>query len=369
MRVFAVLPAYNEDKHIAAVIARIPEFIDRILVVDDASTDATAAVVESLHDPRVVLLRETKNQGVGGATVAGYRRALELGGEIMVKIDADGQMDPQRIELLIAPIAEGEADYAKGFRFHDRETLRKMPKVRLWGNVGLSFLTKISSGYWNIFDPTNGFTAIHRVALERCDLDRIHRDYFFETDMLANLYRIGAVVRDVYLPTHYGDETSHMSAFRTTVTFPGRHLKLLFRRIAWRYFISDFNAVSLLLTIGSVLFLFGVVFSLAVWIHNAPRGVPTPTGTIFLAVLPLILGFQNASAGAGHRRGQRAPGSAADEAVSLAFGGWGFGKPVSVSPGGMGVHEPSRRWGAARPSHLHAQHFRASEREISRAPK
>jgi dolichol-phosphate mannosyltransferase len=292
MRVFAVLPAYNEEKHIAGVIAAMPDFVDRIVVVDDASTDATAAVVEGLQDSRVVLLRQPSNQGVGGAMLDGYRRALELGCDVAVKVDADGQMDPRRIRLLIAPIAAGDADYTKGFRYHDPETLRRMPKVRLWGNVGLSFLTKIASGYWNIFDPTNGFTAIHRAALERIEFTRIHRDYFFETDMLANLYRMGAVVRDVHLPTFYGDETSHMSAMRTILTFPGRLFRLLLRRIAWRYFIADFSAVSLLLLVGGAMFTFGLVFGLWTWIYNAQRGVATPTGTVMLAAVPFILGFQ-----------------------------------------------------------------------------
>ena len=230
MRICAVLPAHNEERHIAAVIGAIPRCVDRVVVVDDASTDGTAAVVEQLQDPRVDLLRQSVNQGVGGATVAGYRRALELGCDVAVKIDADGQMDPQRITQLIAPIAKGEADYTKGFRFHDPETLRKIPRVRISGNFVLSFLTKMASGYWNIFDPLNGFTAIHRSALKRLHLDRVARGYFFETDLLTKLYLIQAVVRDVYLPTHYGDETSQMSAVRTAFTFPGKLLARLIKR-------------------------------------------------------------------------------------------------------------------------------------------
>lgn len=292
MRVFAVLPAYNESRHIAAVIARVPAYVERIVVVDDASSDETAAVVAGLSDPRIDLLREERNQGVGGAMVDGYARALELGCDIAVKIDADGQMDPGFIERLIAPLLAGEADYTKGFRFHDPETLRKMPKLRLVGNVGLSFLTKLASGYWNIFDPTNGFTAIHRAALERLDLKRIERDFFFETDMLASLYRAGAVVRDVYIPTHYGEEESHMSAVRTLLTFPWRLSRCFLRRVTWRYFVADFSAVSLLLTIGGPMFLWGVGFGLAVWIRNAPAGILTPTGTVMLSAVPLILGFQ-----------------------------------------------------------------------------
>jgi dolichol-phosphate mannosyltransferase len=292
MRVFAILPAYNEARHIAGVIAKVPAWVERIVVVDDASTDDTAKVVAALSDPRIELVRKPKNQGVGGAMIDGYRRALELGGDIAVKIDADGQMDPRHMERLIAPIAAGKADYTKGFRFHDAETLRRMPKARILGNVGHSFLTKSASGYWNIFDPANGYTAIHRTALARLNLDRVQRDFFFETDMLVHLYLIGAVVRDVYLPTHYGDEKSHLSAWRTLVTFPWKLARALAGRVIWRYFISDYSAASLLLTVGGPLFLFGLVFGLVVWIHNSRLGIATPTGTIMLCVVPLILGFQ-----------------------------------------------------------------------------
>lgn len=292
MRICAILPAYNEERHIAEVIAAMPRCIDRVIVIDDASTDTTAAVVERLEDPRIELLRQSSNQGVGSATVAGYRRALDLGYDVAVKIDADGQMNPRDIPQLIAPITEGAADYAKGFRFHDPETLRQMRRVRAGGNFILSFLTKMASGYWEIFDPLNGFTAIHRSALARLNLERIARDYFFETDMLTNLYLIQAVVRDVHLRTHYGDETSQMSALRTAVTFPGKLLARFFRRITWRYFIADFTPVSLLIFVGGFMFLFGVVFGLVNWMHNRPLGVLTPTGTIMLAVVPLVLGFQ-----------------------------------------------------------------------------
>jgi len=229
---------------------------------------------------------------VGGAMIAGYRRACELGCEVAVKVDADGQMDPRHIERLIAPILAGQADYAKGFRFHDPATLQRMPKVRVLGNIGLSFLAKNASGYWNIFDPANGYTAIHRAALERLDLSQIQRNYFFETDMLIHLYLIGAVVRDVYLPTHYGDEQSHLSVGRTLVTFPWKLWRAFLRRIIWRYFISDYSAASLLLTAGLPVFLFGLVFGLVVWIHNSGLGIATPTGTVMLAVVPFILGFQ-----------------------------------------------------------------------------
>jgi glycosyltransferase involved in cell wall biosynthesis len=292
LKVYVVMPAHDEAAHIAEVIGRVPPIVDKIIVVDDHSSDNTAQAAQGVGDSRIEVIRNPKKLGVGGATVAGYRRALQNDADVVVKIDADGQMDPQAIAKLIKPIIEGRADYTKGFRFHDRETLRKMPKARLIGNMGLSYLVKMASGYWNIFDPINGFTAIHRSALERIDSNKMSRDYFFETDMLCNLYRIRAVVKDVPLPTHYGDEVSKLSLLKTLVQFPGRLFRAYVQRIVWHYYIRDFSTFSLLFLMGWLLLLFGVGFGAAKWYMNAHRGVITSTGTVMISVVPLVLGFQ-----------------------------------------------------------------------------
>lgn len=291
-KVFVVMPAYNEAAHIADVIRRVPKIVDKIIVVDDHSSDSTAKAALDVGDSRLELIRNPKNLGVGGATIEAYRRALEDNADVVVKVDTDGQMDPCAIAELIKPIIEGKADYTKGFRFHDRETLKKMPKARLIGNMGLSYLVKMASGYWNIFDPINGFTAIHRDTLRLIDLDRVSQDYFFETDMLCNLYRVRALVKDVLLPTHYGDEVSELSLLKTLAHFPIRLFRAYVQRIIWHYYIRDFSAFSLLFSIGWLLMLFGVVFGATKWYLSAVRGVITSTGTVMISVVPLFLGFQ-----------------------------------------------------------------------------
>lgn len=292
MTIACVIPAYNEERFIARVISGLPAFIDWIIVVNDASKDSTAEVVRALSHPRVILVDHEKNRGVGGAMISGYQKALEIGADIVVKVDGDGQMDASNIWRLITPLLLGEADYAKGVRFRDSDVLYRMPFVRLMGNLGLSFLAKAASGYWNIFDPTNGFTALGRQALEYLRLDRLANGYFFETSMLINLYRTDAVVVDVPMKARYGDEQSKLSPTKVLFTFPFLLFRALCKRILWRYFIRDFNAFSAFFLFGSALFLGGFFFGLDKWIRNAIRHVGTPTGTIMLAAVPLILGFQ-----------------------------------------------------------------------------
>jgi len=290
--VYVVMPAYNEAAHIAEVIRHVPAFVDKIVVVDDHSSDDTAQAVQEVRDSRIELLRNSENRGVGGATIRGYRRALKDKADIVVKIDSDGQMNPELIADLIKPIVEGKANYTKGFRFHDQETLRKIPKLRLVGNVLLSYMIKMASGYWDIFDPVNGFTAIQTNTLKLLDLDRLSKDYFFETNMLCGLYRVQAKVKDVMLPTYYGDEISNLSPLKTIFQFPNRLFLTYVRRIVWHYYIRDFSAFSLLFFAGWVLMLFGAGFGAVQWYANAAKGVLTSTGTVMISILPLVLGFQ-----------------------------------------------------------------------------
>ncbi len=287
-----VIPAYNEARFIEDVIAGIPADVEHVIVVNDASTDDTGDAVRRITDPRLILINHSANQGVGGAMASGYRKALELGAEIIVKLDGDGQMDAADIRRLVAPIENGEADYTKGARFRDRSVLREMPLPRLIGNLALSFLAKAASGYWNIFDPTNGFTAIERTALERLELERLSRGFFFETDMLIKLYLIDAVVIDVPIKARYGAETSHLRPAQALVTFPVRLFRGLCRRILWRYFICDFTAFSAFLLAGTALSSFGLTFGLYKWISAILTQTSTPIGTVMVAALPLILGFQ-----------------------------------------------------------------------------
>jgi len=292
LKVAVIVPAYRAAETIQKVIGGIPLWIDAIYVVDDASPDETAARARSAAGARVRLISHDVNQGVGAAMVSGYRAALNDGMDICVKMDADDQMDPAYLSALIELLVTGHADYAKGNRFHDAAALRRMPLVRRLGNAGLSFLIKAASGQWRIFDPTNGYTAIHRAALTALELGQLHPRYFFESSMLIRLREIDAVVQDVPMPARYGEERSGLNVGRALIEFSWLLLRHGVRRVLWQYFVVDFNAVSLFLLCGTPLITFGVLFGLYHWIDSYLRQVLTSTGTVMLSVLPLILGFQ-----------------------------------------------------------------------------
>ena len=288
-----VIPCYETRRQILHVIAGIGANVARIYVVDDACPQRTGDLVEqSAGDPRVRVLRHDRNTGVGGAVVTGYRAALADGAEIVVKIDGDGQMDPAQMGRLVAPIAMGTADYTKGNRFYDYALLQQMPRVRLLGNALLSLVNKISSGYWNVMDPTNGYTAIHRIALAALPLARIDRGYFFESDMLFRLYTVRAVVRDVPLPARYADEKSNLRIGRVLCDFPMKYAAATFKRVLYAYFLRDFNAGTLQLASGLVLVTFGVVFGAWKWITLSIEGFTATSGTVMLAALPILIGVQ-----------------------------------------------------------------------------
>lgn len=287
-----VVPAYNEALHIVQVIQTIPDFVDRVIVVDDCSTDNTYDLAQACESLRLVAMRTPENQGVGGAMVTGYRCATEMGADIIVKMDADGQMAPEYLPRLLDALIDDSYDYAKGNRFLAGESLAQMPRHRLIGNVALTFLTKLASGYWHIFDPQNGYTAIKTSALQVLDLNRIHKRFFFENDMLVHLNYFSFRVKDVAIPAHYGDEHSHLNLLGIGFTFPFLLLRRFMRRIYQKYVLRDFSPIALFLSLGVALFGWGAGFGTYLWVRAIVTGVPTPTGTIMLALLPLILGFQ-----------------------------------------------------------------------------
>jgi hypothetical protein len=211
---------------------------------------------------------------------------------IVVKLDGDGQMDPAHLPALVRPILQGQADYAKGNRFRDFQALQKMPAIRRFGNMALGFLTKAATGYWNLFDPTNGYVAIHGRVLAQLPLARIDRTYFFETSMLAHLYLLGAVVKDVPMPARYGTEKSHLSVRRTLFEFPLKLMQTFARRLVLKNLIYDFSMTSIYLLASLPLLLFGFIFGINRWVHYASLGIPAPTGTVMLPTLCVLLGIQ-----------------------------------------------------------------------------
>ncbi len=295
----AVIPCFRGRDTVVEVIRGIGPEVGRIYVVDDGCPDSTGDhVARECGDRRIVVLHNGRNLGVGGAMKTGYRRALEDGAWIVLKIDADGQMDPSLIPHLLAPILAGEADYAKGNRFAPAHLMpggRKpagMPFVRKVGNNILSFVHKAVTGYWNVFDPTNGYTALHRDALAGLDLDSVADCYFFETDLLFQLNLAGAVVRDVPLPALYSDEISHLSVPTVLRRFPWLVVSRFWKRIGIKYFAQDFNTASLEIALGLPLLLAGIGFGLWRWIVALETGVANSAGTVMFAALPIMMGFQ-----------------------------------------------------------------------------
>lgn len=292
--VAVVIPCYRVVRHIGSVLARIGPEVAAIYCVDDGCPEGSGMVAAeaAADDPRIHVVRHSQNGGVGAAVMTGYRQALADGADVIVKLDGDGQMAPEDIGTLIEPIIRGEADYVKGNRFFDLETLRAMPWVRLIGNAGLSFLSKASSGYWNLFDPTNGFTAIHAHAARMLPWNKLSRRFFFESDMLFRLNTMRAVVTDVPLAARYSDEESNLRILKVLWQFPIYHARNLGKRIFYNYFLRDFNAASINLVLGGTLIAFGVFFGIWRWLQGASLHVVASPGTVMLAALPVILGFQ-----------------------------------------------------------------------------
>lgn len=288
-----VIPCYRVRTHILEVINAIGPEVDKIYVVDDCCPEQSGNFVEAnCWDRRVTVIRHTTNLGVGGAMMSGYRAALADSIDIVVKIDGDGQMDPDKIVDFITPIVAGDADYTKGNRFFDLEGLRDMPTVRLLGNAALSFLTKFSSGYWNIFDPTNGYTAIHRDALCRLPFDKISQRYFFETDMLFRLNTLRAVVVDIPMTAKYANEVSNLEISKILGEFAWKHLRNFGKRIFYNYYLRDMSLASLELPLGTCLLTFGLAFGGIRWAYALQTGALTPLGTIMLSAMSVIIGLQ-----------------------------------------------------------------------------
>jgi dolichol-phosphate mannosyltransferase len=291
--VAVVIPSYKVTRHIMDVLATIGPECQRIFVVDDACPDNSGKFVfERTQDPRVSVLFHEQNQGVGGAVMTGYAAAVADGAQVIVKIDGDGQMDPQLLDIFVQPILRGEADYTKGNRFYNLESLRSMPAMRLLGNAILSFLSKISTGYWGLFDPTNGYTAIHAAVARHLPVEKISKRYFFETDVLFRLNTLRACIVDVPMEAIYADETSHLKISKIITEFFYKHLRNTIKRIFYNYYLRDMSLASLELPLGLVMILFGVGYGGYHWYQSLQANMVTPAGTVVLSAISLVMGLQ-----------------------------------------------------------------------------
>ena len=288
-----VIPCYQVRDHIEGVLDAIPAEVDGIFCVDDACPDKSGDFIEEISKgKKVTVLRHRNNKGVGGAMITGFDAASRAGYDIAVKIDGDGQMDPQLLCKFVDPIASGEADYTKGNRFWDSRGVAEMPKVRLFGNAILGFMTKFSSGYWRVMDPTNGFLAIHLSVFDLLDTSKIAPSYFFESDMLFRLNLVRAVVQDIPMQAKYGDEVSNLKIHKILLPFLFGHGKNAFKRFVYNYFLRDFSLASLEFVLGPILICFGSFFGAWHWYLSVVEGQPATSGQVMLAALPMIVGLQ-----------------------------------------------------------------------------
>jgi dolichol-phosphate mannosyltransferase len=292
-KIGVVIPCYKVKNQILDVLRNIPDIVDYIYVVDDACPEMTGRhVEENVTDSRIQVILHDKNKGVGAAVMSGYLAAIKQGVEVIVKIDGDGQMDPQLISKFIYPIILGEADYTKGNRFYNLDEIRQMPLMRLIGNGILSFLTKFSTGYWGLFDPTNGYTAIHAKTASILPFKRISNRYFFESDMLFHLNTIRAVVVDVPMDAKYEDEVSNLKISKILGEFLYKHLRNFVKRIFYSYYLRDFSIASIELPLGLLMTSFGVIYGILSWSESLKLGIETSAGTVMLSALPILIGTQ-----------------------------------------------------------------------------
>lgn len=288
-----VVPCFRVKDHILDVLKAIGPEVSKIYVVDDKCPQESGKFVESHHtDSRVKVIYHDNNQGVGGAVVTGYQQAIKDGMDVIVKIDGDNQMDPRIMQNFVNPIISGKADYTKGSRFYQLQYLKQMPWIRVLGNSGLSFFSKLSTGYWNLMDPTNGYTAVHTAALKNIELEKLDERYFFESDILYHLNLLGAVVLDIPMTAKYANEKSGLRISRVFFEFFYKHIRNFIKRILVSYFLRDFNIGSLQLLFGTIFLGFGVSFGLYHWHQSIETLRFASAGTVMLATLPIILGFQ-----------------------------------------------------------------------------
>jgi glycosyltransferase involved in cell wall biosynthesis len=275
------------------LIDAIDAQVHAIYAVDDACPEGSGSHIQQhCQDPRVRVLFNAKNLGVGGAVMAGYQQAVADGMDVLVKMDGDGQMNPSLLGDFVRPILHGEADYTKGNRFFDLEGVRAMPPVRIFGNAVLSVMSKVSTGYWHLFDPTNGYTAVHATVVSRLPLDKISQRYFFETDMLFRLNTIGAVVLDVPMDAQYGDEVSGLKIRSIVGEFFFKHLRNSFKRVFYNHYLRNVSIASLELPLGLLFLGTAAGYGGYHWAHSAALGMSTPAGTVVLSAVLVLAGLQ-----------------------------------------------------------------------------
>ncbi len=287
-----VIPYFNAKDHIVSVVKKAVEYSSHIVIVNDCSLDKLP-VKELSGFSNVTIIKTQKNIGVGGATKLGFEFLEKIKQvRVIVKLDADDQMDTSFIPELVKPIFNNRADFVKGNRFRDYKALNKMPKLRRFGNLFLSFLSKVATGYWHCFDFNNGFFAISTKSLKQINKLSLANNYFFETSLIGELYFQRAGIKEIAMPAIYGDEKSNMSLVRMPFLFSINLFKKFIKRILKAYFIYDFNIGTIYLLFGLPMFIGGIIYGAYKWWYFLNNNLLAPLGTIMISSLLIILGFQ-----------------------------------------------------------------------------
>lgn len=290
-----VIPAYRAAETVVDVVRAVLPYVDTVIVVEDCCPQECGLIVTSAfaHLPHVEVLRHQANRGVGGAMKTGIRRALQLGADIVVKIDADGQMDPQHIPEMVRILRDHpRIALVKGNRFFDSSVTGVMPGARLLGNSALTLLVRMASGYWNGIDPTNGYLAVRAERLQRMRLDRLADRYFFEISLLCRFGMRRTDVAELDMAARYNGERSSLSLGRIVASFPLQLSAVFLRRIFWQYIVADMNVGSLFLVVGTLLLAVAAALGSTWWFESMQSGIPRTPGTVGIVFVPLFMGFQ-----------------------------------------------------------------------------
>ena len=288
-KIIIVIPCFKVKDKILNVLSKVPKWIDKIICVDDACPEGTGKYIqENITDSKIITLFNKKNLGVGGASLIGFKYAKESGAEVIVKVDGDDQMDLSLLEKFIEPIILNQADFTKGNRFTQFNDYLEMPMLRKIGNITLSFFNRFSSGYWNLFDTTNGYLCFNSKIIDLLPIEKISKDYFFESDLLNWLYIIRAKVKDIPIKSIYNNEKSNINVFSVLIKFPPLYFRNFLRRFFYEYCLRNPDMKFICLIIGVFSFIFGFIYSLSVWRTGAGDD-PLPSGTVGIALISILV--------------------------------------------------------------------------------
>ena len=287
-----VVPAYNEERFILSTLKAVPDFVDRVFAVDDASTDGTLALMESLKSPRLTVISHPKNMGVGAAIVSGYKAASDADCDVVAVMAGDGQMDPAELPRLLDPVVDGDVDYSKGNRLLSRKIRQGMPRFRLLGNSILTFLTKLSSGYWNIMDPQNGYAAISKHVIDTLPLDELFPRYGYPNDMLVKLNTYGFRVTDVIMHPRYGLEKSKIRIWNYIPTVSNLLLRGFIWRMKEKYVLQSLHPLIFFYIMGITLLPLGIMSAIYILYLRLVEGGIT-AASVLIPIFLIIVGFQS----------------------------------------------------------------------------